>query len=95
MTRKKDVTVPPKTIIPTQKQPSAPIENAETESHPGSQVAASFPIVGIGASAGGLAVFEQFFAAMPADVDPGMAFILVQHLSPEAFPVIDNNLFLL
>ncbi len=83
MTRKKDVTVPPKTIIPTQKQPSAPIENAETESHPGSQVAASFPIVGIGASAGGLAVFEQFFAAMPADVDPGMAFILVQHLSPD------------
>ena len=41
-----------------------------------------FPIVGIGASAGGLAAFEAFFSAMPADVDPGMAFVLVQHLDP-------------
>ncbi|MFZ4440498.1 MAG: chemotaxis protein CheB [Syntrophales bacterium] len=42
----------------------------------------SFPIVGIGASAGGLAAFEAFFSGMPADVDPGMAFVLVQHLAP-------------
>lgn len=83
MTSKKDATVPSKTIIPTKQQPLAPIENAETESEPGNPVTATFPIVGIGASAGGLAVFEQFFAAMPADVDPGMAFILVQHLSPD------------
>lgn len=44
---------------------------------------ASFPIVGIGASAGGLAAFEAFFSAMPAEVDPGMAFVLVQHLAPD------------
>jgi len=43
----------------------------------------SFPIVGIGASAGGLGAFEAFFAGMPADVDPGMAFVLVQHLAPD------------
>ncbi len=43
----------------------------------------SFPIVGIGASAGGLAAFEAFFSAIPADTDPGMAFILVQHLAPD------------
>jgi two-component system, chemotaxis family, CheB/CheR fusion protein len=43
----------------------------------------SFPIVGIGASAGGLAAFEAFFSGMPADADPGMAFILVQHLAPD------------
>ena len=42
-----------------------------------------FPVVGIGASAGGLAAFEAFFSAMPADTDPDMAFILVQHLSPD------------
>jgi two-component system CheB/CheR fusion protein len=42
-----------------------------------------FPIVGIGASAGGLAAFEAFFSGMPADIDPGMAFILVQHLAPD------------
>ena len=40
-----------------------------------------FPIVGIGASAGGLAAFESFFSKMPADSSPGMAFILVQHLA--------------
>ncbi|HCZ17321.1 MAG TPA: chemotaxis protein CheR, partial [Candidatus Accumulibacter sp.] len=44
---------------------------------------ASFPIVGIGASAGGLSAFEAFFAGMPVDSDPGMAFVLVQHLAPD------------
>jgi two-component system CheB/CheR fusion protein len=38
------------------------------------------PIVGIGASAGGLEAFEQFFTNMPSD--SGMAFVLVQHLDP-------------
>lgn len=42
-----------------------------------------FPVVGIGASAGGLAAFEAFFSGMPADIDPGMAFVLVQHLAPD------------
>ena len=42
-----------------------------------------FPVVGIGASAGGLGAFEAFFSGMPADVDPGMAFVLVQHLDPD------------
>ncbi len=42
-----------------------------------------FPIVGIGASAGGLAAFEAFFSGMPSDTVPGMAFILVQHLAPD------------
>ncbi len=42
-----------------------------------------FPIVGIGASAGGLAAFEAFFSGMPALGDPGMAFVLVQHLAPD------------
>ena len=38
------------------------------------------PIVGIGASAGGLEAFEQFFTHLPPDT--GMAFVLVQHLDP-------------
>jgi two-component system CheB/CheR fusion protein len=42
-----------------------------------------FPVVGLGASAGGLAAFEAFFAGMPANKDPGMAFVLVQHLAPD------------
>ena len=39
-----------------------------------------FPIVGIGASAGGLEALESFFGAMPND--PGMAFVVIQHLDP-------------
>lgn len=42
----------------------------------------SFPIVGVGASAGGLAAFEKFLSGIPEGVDPGMAFVLVQHLAP-------------
>ena len=38
-------------------------------------------VVGIGASAGGLDAFKTFFANMPSD--RGMAFVLVQHLSPD------------
>ena len=47
------------------------------------QTGQDFPIVGIGASAGGLAAFEKFFSAMPAKSESGMAFVLVQHLSPD------------
>src|SRR5262245_17588936 len=39
-----------------------------------------FPVVGIGASAGGLEAFSQVLATVPADT--GMAFVLVQHLDP-------------
>jgi two-component system CheB/CheR fusion protein len=42
-----------------------------------------FPVVGIGASAGGLAAFGGFFSSLPPAGDPGMAFVLVQHLSPD------------
>lgn len=42
-----------------------------------------FPIVGIGASAGGLKAFEAFFSGMPSQTDPEMAFVLVQHLAPD------------
>ena len=38
-------------------------------------------VVGIGASAGGLAALEQFFERMP--VDSGLAFVIIQHLSPD------------
>lgn len=39
-----------------------------------------FPVVGIGASAGGLEALEQFFKNVPSD--SGMAFIIIQHLDP-------------
>jgi two-component system CheB/CheR fusion protein len=40
----------------------------------------SFPVVGIGASAGGLEAFTKLLQHLPNDT--GMAFVLVQHLDP-------------
>jgi two-component system, chemotaxis family, CheB/CheR fusion protein len=40
----------------------------------------SFPVVGFGASAGGLDAFRRLLAVLPAGT--GMAFILIQHLDP-------------
>ncbi len=53
------------------------------EPNPSATSASGFPVIGIGASAGGLAAFEAFFSGMPTDIDPGMAFVLVQHLAPD------------
>lgn len=50
---------------------------------PDGSIPSGFPIVGIGASAGGLAAFAAFFSGMPTEGAPGMAFILVQHLAPD------------
>jgi two-component system CheB/CheR fusion protein len=51
---------------------------------------ADFPIVGIGASAGGLEAFEQFFTHMPPDAD--IAFVLVQHLDPTHKSILSDLL---
>ena len=69
----------------TRKKTPAP-ETAELtarEADSPQKVTPRFPIVGIGASAGGLAAFEAFFSGMPTDKDPDMAFVLVQHLAPD------------
>lgn len=42
---------------------------------------ATFPIVGIGASAGGLEAFTELVKNLP--LDTGMAFVLEQHLDPQ------------
>ncbi len=41
----------------------------------------NFPVVGIGASAGGLEALELFFENMPED--SGMSFVVIQHLDPK------------
>ncbi len=63
--------------------PAAAAQTSPAPPAPWVTNAAPFPIVGIGASAGGLAAFEAFFAGMPAATDPEMAFVLVQHLAPD------------
>ncbi|WP_159473709.1 chemotaxis protein CheB [Dyadobacter sp. 3J3] len=59
----------PTAMVSTKKskiQPSATIQN--------------FPVIGIGASAGGLDAFKKFLKAVPEK--SGMAYVLVQHLDP-------------
>jgi len=58
---------PPHADRPSDLSPSEPSE--------------TFPIVGIGASAGGLEAFSQLLRELPTDA--GMAFVLVQHLDPK------------
>lgn len=70
---KKDL--PAKPLVEAGVTASSPVET--TTRNP------DFPIVGIGASAGGLAAFEAFFSGMPPVIEPGMAFVLVQHLAPD------------
>ena len=67
-------------LAATAPKPSSVILDQPEESESASP---NFPIVGIGASAGGLAAFEAFFSGMPVDTEPGMAFVLVQHLDPD------------
>jgi two-component system, chemotaxis family, CheB/CheR fusion protein len=47
---------------------------------PETVVGKPYPIVGVGASAGGFEAFRELLQALPADT--GMAFVLVQHLDP-------------
>lgn len=67
---------PKKKIVP---EKTGPVPDFETDTSNDN----GFAIAGIGASAGGLAAFEAFFSGMPADSDPGMAFVIVQHLAPD------------
>jgi two-component system CheB/CheR fusion protein len=64
----------------TAQQAHAPTDEPTTDDTPAQASGKLFPIVGIGASAGGLEAFEKFFTNMPSD--SGIAFILVQHLDP-------------
>ena len=49
-----------------------------------------FPVVGVGASAGGLAALAKFLEGMPAE--PGMAIVIVMHLSPRHDSIVDRIL---
>ena len=49
-----------------------------------------FPVVGIGASAGGLEACTEFFSAMSPD--SGMSFVLIQHLPPDRHSMIADIL---
>jgi two-component system CheB/CheR fusion protein len=60
--------------------PNQPDNQPDTPEETSTNDRQTFPIVGIGASAGGLEAFEKFFTHVPRD--SGIAFVIVQHLDP-------------
>ena len=66
-------------------QSKAKLQAAETK-----KPFSGFPVVGIGASAGGLDALELFFSHMPPDA--GIAFVIIQHLDPRHKSIMDELL---
>jgi two-component system, chemotaxis family, CheB/CheR fusion protein len=62
-------------------QPSEQNQPNQAENLDENLATARFPVVGIGASAGGLEAFRQLLSHLPTDT--GMAFVLIQHLDPK------------
>lgn len=65
---------------PGRGEPDLPAKSVDSDDVAQSRRNASFPIVGIGASAGGLEALQQLFGHLPPDT--GMAFVVIQHLDP-------------
>ncbi len=65
---------------PSQKNPQLNTANEEPDREQEDSGNGLFPVVGIGASAGGLDAFRQLLSDLPNDT--GMAFVLIQHLDP-------------
>ena len=76
----------PRSKLATESIESQVADPSDRESIEVDSMASALPpeksiIVGVGASAGGLDALERMFSVMP--VDTGMAFVIVQHLSPD------------
>jgi len=69
---------------------SGPTTKLDVDRSPSNGHAELLYVVGIGASAGGLEALERLFKKLPADT--GMAFVIVQHLSPDFDSVMDELL---
>src|SRR6188768_3207915 len=78
MPRKKP---PPREVPAPDPDPVIPGVNPAAADHATPATGLPFPIVAVGASAGGLEAFNELLGALP--VDTGMAFVLIQHLSPK------------
>ena len=71
----------PATKAPSKKTAREPAKREKKKAPAMPKEDAGFPIVGIGASAGGLEALEVFFTHMPPDKN--IAFVIIQHLSPK------------
>src|SRR3954464_15005519 len=72
--------MPEDETIPTSNGHAHPHPQLATDSDYSPPRGNPFPVVGIGASAGGLEAFIELLSNLPPDT--GMAFVLVQHLDP-------------
>lgn len=72
--------VPAPSVVPDPESATGAAENHEFPTH----------VVGVGASAGGLEALEQFFSHMSPN--SGLAFVVIQHLSPDFKSVMDELL---
>ena len=70
--------------------PATPVELEEHEAPEQKPGAMDFPIVGVGASAGGLEALEKFFREVALDC--GAAFVVVQHLDPHHHSLLTDIL---
>jgi two-component system CheB/CheR fusion protein len=73
-------TVPQKKATKTKSSPKVSMPEKAKKPARLSKENVRFPIVGIGASAGGLEALELFFSNVPPETN--MAFVIIQHLSP-------------
>ncbi|MCY2967371.1 MAG: chemotaxis protein CheR, partial [Planctomycetota bacterium] len=76
-------TVPRRPAVGSETSPSGRKRSGTAKPRPESNqshLPANFPVVGIGASAGGLEALQALFGAMP--VDTGMAFVVMTHQHP-------------
>jgi two-component system CheB/CheR fusion protein len=75
------------------KSPPKTTRRIKRDSLPASSEAArgvSFPVVGVGASAGGLEAFTKLLQKLPPDT--GMALVLIQHLDPKHESILTSLL---
>ena len=72
------------------KDSNASMHDNFTEVNESAFTRTDFPVVCIGASAGGLEALQEFFQNMPPN--PGAAFVIIQHLSPDYKSLMDELL---
>jgi two-component system CheB/CheR fusion protein len=71
---------PPRKRVGKRAEPVPPAVHPEAASHDTPESSLPFPIVAVGASAGGVEALGEFLKALRPDT--GMAFVVIQHLAP-------------
>jgi len=87
---KKAATTAKRTAKPAKKVKAVKPKSSKKFPKAASRIESVFPIVGIGASAGGLEALEGFIANIPSGCN--IAFVIIQHLAPKHKSIMDSLL---